>query len=491
MAAGGPRPTITQARERISSAFPPHPRSFARIAGMSIDDLVPRLVTAARAAFTRAREQHPDESFYCFALYTDAFAAYILPTASSEQGLERVARRYAEEFGGAVAERADDLRWSPADSPHHMLGEEEFEGVLDLLASRGDPWQCEDDAEDDDAEDDAAEDAEVDARFEACFRALAIMDQEGFFGRGAERDQVVVTVLQGDQSDRSRLANARRLNPPAAVARLERDLDVPEPIGDAVTLGSKGAYQITALAYAPRARTLVACGSGGELYAWDLDGDREILAATHDENYWGASISADGATLLVTDHKRVLRIGLPGGERHELGVNDAWTMAVAPDGATVAAARSGYVQAFSTAGGAELWRLDRPAAGLRFAHDGTLLAVIGDGPAKGVVLVDAADGAVRQELVRASARTHHCLAWSADDQALAIGDQETGRIRLWHVHVWDAATGQHLRHLRGTQESMSAIVFTGDGRLAAAGRDVDAGPPVRLWTVPVTEGSAR
>jgi hypothetical protein len=37
---------------------------------MSIEDLVTRLVAAARGAFTRARQMHPGESFYCYALYT-------------------------------------------------------------------------------------------------------------------------------------------------------------------------------------------------------------------------------------------------------------------------------------------------------------------------------------------------------------------------------------------------------------------------------------
>ncbi|GAA2070978.1 DUF4303 domain-containing protein [Actinomadura alba] len=484
---------------------------------MSIDDLETRLVAAARAAFAEARELHSDESFYCYALYTDAFAAYILPTCSSEQGLLQVARRYADEFGRTVAEQADDLRWNPVDSPYHMLGEEYFAGVLEVLASRGDPWQRDDDGLD----------VEVDARIEACFRALARLDEEGFFGVGAERDRVIVTVLQGDQSDRSQLANAQRLNPPAAVARLARDLDVPEPVGEFATLGSKGAYQITALAYADRTGLLVACGSDGELFAWDLDGDREVLAAAHYENYWDAAISADGRTLLVTDHKRLLRVELPSGVRHDLGVARPWTIAVSPDGATVAAACNGFVQACAVATGDELWRLDRSASVLRFTPDGTLLAMACDGADKGVALLDASDGSLRQELFRAAPRTHHCLAWSSDGQVLATGEETSGQIRLWHrrddefvagptfeaptaepsklngprnldfspdgtllasagngdVHVWEVGTGRHLHRLRGAQESMSSVVFVDDHRLAAAGRDVDSGPPVHLWTI--------
>jgi WD40 repeat protein len=362
------------------------------------------------------------------------------------------------------------------------------------------------------------------------FRALALLDAEGFFGRGAERDRVIVTVLQGDQSDRSRLENARQLNPPAALARLERDLDVPEPIGDFITLGSKGAYQITALAYASDARLLVACGSYGELFAWDLNDDRELLATAHEEPYRDAAISADGRTLLVTDHKRLLRVELPGGARHDLGIPDARAIAVSPDGATVVAAHDGFVQARAVATGQQLWRLDRPASSLRFSNDGTLLALTGNVGVKGVALVDASDGSLRRdrELIRAAPRRCPCLAWSCDDRILATADQESGHVRLWHrrddgfaagrtleppaaetsgpgkpadlafspdgtllasahdngdVHIWEVGTGRHLQPLRGVQESMTAVVFIDDHHLAAAGRDVDAAQPVYLWTV--------
>ncbi|SNS70848.1 protein of unknown function [Actinomadura meyerae] len=185
---------------------------------MSFDELADRLVVAGRAAFREARERNRGETFYSFALFSDVFAAYILPTCGTEEGLLRVAESYLAEFGGTVEEQAATLRWSPADSPYHMLGEEHFEGVLELLNRRGDPWQRLDDPDRD------AFDAEVGGRFEACFRALARLDEEGLFGRGAERERVVVNILQGDQSEESILDNARRLNPPEALVRLERDM---------------------------------------------------------------------------------------------------------------------------------------------------------------------------------------------------------------------------------------------------------------------------
>ncbi|WUI03031.1 DUF4303 domain-containing protein [Spirillospora sp. NBC_00431] len=479
------------------------------------------LAESARAAFGEVRERHPGESFYFFALFTDAFAAYILPTSGSEEGLRRVAEKYVAEFGRTVEEQADGLRWSPVDSPYHMFGEDHFGPVLELLGRRGDPWQRDDDGLD----------AEIDARFEACFQALAMLDEEGFFGRGAERERVLVNVLQGDQSDRSILENARRLNPPGAVARLERDLDIPPSAGEFVTLGSRGAYQINALEYAPGPGLLVACGSGGDLFAWDLHGGSELLAADHPENYWGCALSADGRTLLLNDHKRVMRVDLPSGARHDLRIRDAWAIAISPDGAVVAVAEGDSVRACEVSGGRELWRVERPASALRFSGDGTLLALVGDARAKGVFVLDASDGALRQELQRAPTpvRTAPGLVWGPDDLLFAAVDQETGHIRLWRPHdgfasgpsfdpvsgevadlafspdgvllasahvggavnVWDVASARHLERLRGAPESMDAVVFVGDRRVAAAGRDVDSGPPVHIWTVAFNDGEAR
>lgn len=63
------------------------------------------------------------------------------------------------------------------------------------------------------------------------------------------------------------------------------------------------------------------------------------------------------------------------------------------------------------------------------------------------------------------------LAFSPDGGLLACAHSNGD------VHVWDAGTGRHVRQLRGLQESMSAVAFLDDHRLAAAGRDADSGPP--------------
>ncbi|TDC55318.1 DUF4303 domain-containing protein [Actinomadura sp. KC345] len=485
---------------------------------MSAEELVPGLVAAARAAFEQVRQRHPDETFYCYALLTNELAQYVAPTCMSEEGLTRVAREYAERSGAPLEQEAGELRWSAADSPHHLLGDEHFDRVTDALYGRDDPWELDGDAVN----------AEVDARFEAFFRALVLLDEEGFFGHGAERERVVVNVLEGDQSDRSILANAQRLNPPAALERLAADLAVPEPIGDPSTLGPAGAYQVTGLAYAGRAGLLVACGSGGELYAWDVDGRREVLSTAHDTAYWETAISADGRVLLLNDRKSVRRAELPGGAAQDMGMGKVWCMDLSRDGATVFTGGDGGVRAYAVGTGQALWRHGRSTSGLRLSDDGTLLTLSTSGRVRAVELLDAADGTPHGEPVRFPQGADPRLAWSPDDRILAVG--ESRLIRLWRrhedgvtdgvtlgpppsgesgvvdeiadmafspdgtllaaahtggdVHVWEVAGGRHLHRLRGWQEAMCAVTFLDDRRLAAAGRDVDSGPPVYVWSLP-------
>jgi Domain of unknown function (DUF4303) len=149
---------------------------------MSVGHLTALLIDAARQAFTQARALHPEERFYCYALYTNDLASYICPTCSSEQGLQQVARQYLARDGGTLAGQLDELRWSPCDSPYHLLGEEHFAEVDRLLQTRPDPYELDEDAAG----------TEVHLRFEACFQALAQLDAEGFFGRGVDRDRVLV-----------------------------------------------------------------------------------------------------------------------------------------------------------------------------------------------------------------------------------------------------------------------------------------------------------
>jgi Domain of unknown function (DUF4303) len=424
--------------------------------------------------------------FYGFALYTGPACEYISGTAFSEEGLDEIARDEASR---------SQLRWSPVDSPHHLAGETHFARVEEMLARRGDV----DDMDEDDQDD------EVDARIEACFEALARVDREGLFGAG--RDAIVLNILQGDQSDRSRRDNAARLNPAAVAERFAADLDIREPSGAHVTLGDS-AYQINSLQH--RDGILAASGSGGELFVWR---DEVELHAAHTRGrHWALALGRD--RLYVSDGNDVLvhAIGadsLSSPLRFASAAEQVRALAVAPDGTVACSSWDGLLTAWREDGSAA-WQRAEDVIDLAYGPSG-LLAIAGE---RGVSFVT--DGTIAGKLPRASAV--RALAWSADEGKLATATR--GSIQLWQRHAsgWkrtgvlpgrsaaeataiafspDAARiasshqggalcvwspdGDSPLVMHGRQESMLAVTWLDDRRVACAGRDVDRGPPVYVF----------
>ncbi len=54
---------------------------------------------------------------------------------------------------------------------------------------------------------------------------LGELDREGLFGAGTERERLVLSIWEGDQSNRSRYDFAKALNPPTVAARFGRELN--------------------------------------------------------------------------------------------------------------------------------------------------------------------------------------------------------------------------------------------------------------------------
>jgi hypothetical protein len=163
---------------------------------------------AARGAWATLRAEHPTERFYYFGLWTTPVAHRPAPTACSVEGLARAVAGYRE-LGTTVD--PDELRWSENDSPYDLHGDDLFSALEPLFEAFGDPYDRPRDVNE--------------ALLEAMTGALADLEAEGFFGRGDERDAVVVNVtLPGRDDARSAVASARRLNPPAALERYEADL---------------------------------------------------------------------------------------------------------------------------------------------------------------------------------------------------------------------------------------------------------------------------
>ena len=198
-----------------------------------------------RAAWLKIHAEHVQHRLYGFGVYTTDSASYLTVTAFSEDTLDATAvahaaafspggrradlREFALKMGGTPDDPAlqkQSLRWSPCDSPLHaavsellprsdkMMQELDFEGR----------WALDDDAGDDD-EDDDLPDPEVEEVFQVILQVLKELDREGLFGTGAERERLVLSIWQGDQSNQSRHAFAKALNPPAVTARFGQELN--------------------------------------------------------------------------------------------------------------------------------------------------------------------------------------------------------------------------------------------------------------------------
>jgi WD40 repeat protein len=142
------------------------------------------------------------------------------------------------------------------------------------------------------------------------------------------------------------------------------------------------AGEIMALAFRPRSRQLVSCGSAGLVKLWDADTGREVAAFRgHTAAVTGAAFSPDGKRLATSSADLTVRLwDVDGGRQlavlsgHAAFVNG---VAYSPDGGRLASAsEDGTVKLWDAAGQEILTLdgLDGPAAGVAFSPDGDLLA---------------------------------------------------------------------------------------------------------------------
>ncbi|WP_236808845.1 DUF4303 domain-containing protein [Amycolatopsis albispora] len=154
-------------------------------------DLADALTTAVRAAVTDLFRDNPGHTFYYVTLTTPGEAFGPALSAWSHE---------------ALAQRPDagEVRYSYADSPFSIWGEEHLKPVRDLFAARPEVFDI--------ADEDASE-AEFELRLRAMETALRRLSDEGLFGVGDARAGVLVLVevVPGDEENAAR---ARRLNPP-------------------------------------------------------------------------------------------------------------------------------------------------------------------------------------------------------------------------------------------------------------------------------------
>jgi hypothetical protein len=154
---------------------------------------------ATRLAVHKLFAEHP-ESFYYLSLITTGEAHAPFLTAWSEEALDEEAKRQG-------LPSTDLLKWSYADSPYTCYGEEFFGEVNRLFDERPsmDHTRTEEEWS-----------TEFDLRLTAMEAAMKRLDEQGLFGRGPNRDQLVINV-EVMPPDRTNTQRAIRLNPKGAL----------------------------------------------------------------------------------------------------------------------------------------------------------------------------------------------------------------------------------------------------------------------------------
>lgn len=162
---------------------------------------------AARETYLALLAKHPDEHFYAFALYTDSDAMTVVPAANSEEGLQRVRKQMAV----GDDERAPEFRWATGEWVYESAEAGSFnplcKKLADAVLSPGFP---------------AAKFVHFfDELQRDMIEALRLLDQEGLFGVGAERERITLFITVSDDNRAEELENvsAKLLNPPAVFDR--------------------------------------------------------------------------------------------------------------------------------------------------------------------------------------------------------------------------------------------------------------------------------
>ena len=162
---------------------------------------------AARQAFGGLRHAHPDETFYAFALYTDDGWMTIVPAANSEEGFRR-----------ATADEPDPVnhrysRWATAEWAYEAAGDEHFDAANELLNAPSADGEVD---EGDEGDESRRHREQGNALIASMVEGLRLLDAEGFFGTGAEREKVTlfVSISDSDEAEEVETSSARQLNPP-------------------------------------------------------------------------------------------------------------------------------------------------------------------------------------------------------------------------------------------------------------------------------------
>lgn len=170
---------------------------------ISFEELRSAVRDTARSAFTAIRKQHANETFYCFSLNTNDCAHFLYASAGSEEHLQRfIDKEQIDDSEINDWRFAPDVKYQEFD---HFTAVDEILNKSKTLA----------DAMDVESEEFRWLTSQLFAAIVDGFRDL---DNEGFFGDGAEREKVLL-FIDGDLDREFMLSFAKKLNPSSVYQR--------------------------------------------------------------------------------------------------------------------------------------------------------------------------------------------------------------------------------------------------------------------------------
>ncbi|MEM9540426.1 MAG: DUF4303 domain-containing protein [Cyanobacteria bacterium P01_E01_bin.42] len=208
---------------------------------------------ATQLAFLKAKEQSFHEIMYVFTLHHSGIFGYLMPFYNTEESLQKTAIAYFinQCDGGYIESIKKELCWNPRDYTYKEHYRKYFDEIYQMDSKEIDAikqeirWNPGDWGYPEDkggyfekinqmlrevpnylcglSEFDSGLTYQVIE--DTILTALSKCDSEGIFGKGQERNFIVINLSEFDQDELSQLETAQRLNSPEVYRRYKKELE--------------------------------------------------------------------------------------------------------------------------------------------------------------------------------------------------------------------------------------------------------------------------